>query len=147
MSDAKGAGIRSERDSFGAIDVPSEHHWGAQTARSLQFFAIGEEEMPRRIIAALAPAVLRLAAEGDHTAHQVLIESAGELLDLATRVATKLFPDTPLDTIPTGLSGALLINSTIAAALAPRTRLPLTPITASPIEGVRQLLLRSSFSR
>jgi fumarate hydratase class II len=45
MSDANGAGIRSERDSFGAIDVPSEHHWGAQTARSLQFFDIGEEEM------------------------------------------------------------------------------------------------------
>ena len=118
----------------------------AADARAITRFYYSHAE-PNRIIAALAPAVLRLAAEGDHTAHQVLIESAGELLDLATRVATKLFPDTPLHTIPTGLSGALLINSTIAAALAPRTRLPLTPITASPIEGVRQLLLRSSFSR
>jgi len=98
---------------------------------------------PNRIIAALAPAILRLAAEGDHTAHQVLIESATELLELAHRVAAKLFPGTALDPIPTGLSGALLTNSTVATALAPRTSLRLTPITAPPIEGVRLLLLRS----
>lgn len=114
----------------------------AADARAITRFYYSHAE-PNRIIAALAPAVLRLAAEGDHTAHQVLIESAGELLDLATRVATKLFPGTPLDTIPTGLSGPLLNNATVAAALAPRTRLPLSPITAPPIEGVRLLLLRS----
>jgi len=99
--------------------------------------------VPNRVIAALAPAILRLATEGDHTAHQVLVESAAELLDLATRVATKLFPNTSLDTVPTGLSGALLTHATVAAALAPRTPLPLTPLTAAPIEGVRRLLLRS----
>ena len=99
---------------------------------------------PNRVIAALAPAILRLAAEGDPTAHQVLIESATELLDLATRVATKLFPGTPLDTVPAGLSGALLTNPTVSTALAPRTPLPLTPITESPIEGVRRLLLREA---
>ena len=114
----------------------------AADARAVTRFYYSHAE-PNRIIAALAPAVLRLATEGDHTAHQVLIESAVELLDLANRVATKLFPGTPLDTIPTGLSGALLTNSTVAAALAPRTSLRLTPITAAPIEGVRLLLLRS----
>ena len=97
---------------------------------------------PNRVIAALAPAILRLAAEGDHTAHQVLVESATELLDLAARVVAKLFPGTPLATIPTGLSGALLTNSIVAAALAPHTPLVLTPITEAPIEGVRLLLLR-----
>ena len=39
-------GIRKESDSMGAIDVPAEHYWGAQTQRSLVHFAIGEDRMP-----------------------------------------------------------------------------------------------------
>lgn len=115
----------------------------AADARAVTRYFYAHAE-PNRVIAALAPAILRLATEGDHTAHQVLIESAGELLDLAHHVAAKLFPGTTLDTIPTGLSGALLTNATVAAALAPRTRLPLTPITEAPIEGVRRLLVRET---
>jgi N-acetylglucosamine kinase-like BadF-type ATPase len=99
---------------------------------------------PNRVIAALAPAILRLAAEGDPTAHQVVVESASELLDLAMRVALKLFAGTPLDALPAGLSGALLTHPVVIAALTPRTPLPLTPITDSPIEGVRRLLLRAT---
>ncbi len=114
----------------------------AADARAVTRFFYSHAE-PNRVIAALAPSILRLAAEGDHTAHQVVIESAGELLELANRVAAKLFPGTPLDTIPIGLSGALLTNPTVAAALAPRTPLPLKPVTEAPIEGVRRLLLRS----
>jgi glucosamine kinase len=114
----------------------------AADARAVTRFFYAHAE-PNRVIAALAPAILRLAAEGDHTAHQVLIESATELLELANRVAAKLFPGTALDTIPTGLSGALLTHATVAAALTPRTPLPLTPITEAPIEGVRRLLLRA----
>ena len=37
---------RTERDSFGPIEVPAERLWGAQTQRSLHFFRIGEERMP-----------------------------------------------------------------------------------------------------
>lgn len=37
---------RTESDSFGRIDVPAEALWGAQTQRSLQFFAIGEQRKP-----------------------------------------------------------------------------------------------------
>ena len=99
---------------------------------------------PNRVIAALAPVVLRLATEGDPAAHQVLIESASELLELATRVAAKLFPATPPDTIPAGLSGALLTHPLVATALATRTRLRLTAITVPPIEGVRRLLARET---
>lgn len=98
---------------------------------------------PNQRIAALAPALLRLAVEGDHTAHALLIDSAAELLALAGRVAAKLFPETPLDTIPAGLSGALLTHPLVVAALAPRTALPLLPITEPPIEGVRRLLART----
>jgi fumarate hydratase, class II len=51
MSDA--ATTRTETDTFGPIEVPAEHYWGAQTQRSLQNFAIGDERMPAPIIHAL----------------------------------------------------------------------------------------------
>ncbi len=99
---------------------------------------------PNRVIAALAPVILRLADEGDAVARQVAIESASELLDLANCVAGKLFPGTAPEKIPAGVGGALLNHPIVAAALATRTRLPLQPITAAPIEGVRRLLLREN---
>jgi N-acetylglucosamine kinase-like BadF-type ATPase len=97
---------------------------------------------PNRVVAALAPAVLRLATEGDSTALALVTESAVELLALAVRVAKKLFPDTPLDSLRAGLSGALLTHPLVAGTLAPRAPFPLTPITDAPIEGVRRLLVR-----
>jgi fumarate hydratase, class II len=48
------ATTRTESDSFGPIEVPSDALWSAQTARSLQFFAIGEQRMPMQLIYALA---------------------------------------------------------------------------------------------
>src|SRR6478609_1246478 len=44
---------RTEKDSFGPIEVPSERLWGAQTQRSLHFFHVSDEKMPRELIAAL----------------------------------------------------------------------------------------------
>src|SRR5690606_1599476 len=46
--------IRREVDTFGPIDVPSEHLWGAQTQRSLHFFDISTEKMPTPLVDALA---------------------------------------------------------------------------------------------
>ncbi len=37
---------RTETDSMGSIDVPADKLWGAQTQRSLHFFAIGENRFP-----------------------------------------------------------------------------------------------------
>ena len=45
---------RTERDSFGNIEVPTNHFWGAQTQRSLLHFHISTERMPEEIIFALA---------------------------------------------------------------------------------------------
>jgi fumarate hydratase class II len=45
---------RSEHDSFGAIEVPDERLWGAQTQRSLLHFHISTETMPRELILSLA---------------------------------------------------------------------------------------------
>lgn len=46
--------MRTESDSFGEISVPIDALWGAQTARSLHFFAIGDARMPIEVIHALA---------------------------------------------------------------------------------------------
>jgi fumarate hydratase, class II len=43
---------RKETDSMGAIEVPNDRYYGAQTARSLIHFAIGDDKMPRSIIRA-----------------------------------------------------------------------------------------------
>ncbi len=37
---------RSEKDSMGAIEVPADKLWGAQTQRSLEHFRISTEKMP-----------------------------------------------------------------------------------------------------
>jgi len=44
---------RTERDTFGPIEVPAERLWGAQTQRSLQNFNISGERQPREIVRAL----------------------------------------------------------------------------------------------
>jgi fumarate hydratase class II len=57
---------RSERDTFGPIDVPADRLWGAQTQRSLQNFDISGERQPREIIHALAQ-VKRASAVVNHS--------------------------------------------------------------------------------
>jgi fumarate hydratase, class II len=42
-------GTRRETDSMGAIDVPADRYWGAQTQRSLIHFAIGTDRMPKEV--------------------------------------------------------------------------------------------------
>jgi fumarate hydratase class II len=45
---------RTERDTFGPIEVPAERLWGAQTQRSLENFDISGERQPVELIRALA---------------------------------------------------------------------------------------------
>ena len=45
--------IRQETDSMGTIEVPSDRYYGAQTARSLLHFDIGDDTKPRELIRAL----------------------------------------------------------------------------------------------
>ena len=42
-------GTRRETDSMGAIDVPADRYWGAQTQRSLEHFNIGRDRMPEEV--------------------------------------------------------------------------------------------------
>ena len=57
---------RSEKDSFGPLDVPAAHLWGAQTQRSLEHFAISTERLAPELVAALAQ-VKRAAAAVNHS--------------------------------------------------------------------------------
>src|SRR5258705_7455326 len=43
---------RKEADSMGAIEVPADRYWGAQTQRSLEHFKIAGERFPREMIRA-----------------------------------------------------------------------------------------------
>jgi fumarate hydratase class II len=77
---------RSERDTFGPIDVPAERLWGAQTQRSLQNFDISGERQPREIIRALAQ-VKRASASvncalglQDRTKTDAIITAADEII-------------------------------------------------------------------
>ena len=56
---------RTERDTFGPIDVPADKLWGAQTQRSLHNFDISGEQQPREIIHALAQ-IKRSSARVNH---------------------------------------------------------------------------------
>jgi fumarate hydratase class II len=59
-STLNGAGTRSESDSMGKIDVPNEKYYGAQSARSLIHFDIGDDVMPTEVIKAMG--ILKKAA-------------------------------------------------------------------------------------
>ena len=45
---------RTEHDSFGPIEVPTDRLWGAQTQRSLHHFHISSERLPLELLMALA---------------------------------------------------------------------------------------------
>jgi fumarate hydratase class II len=53
---------RVERDTMGEVEVPADRYWGAQTARSLVHFAIGDDTIPIEVIHAFG-IVKRAAAE------------------------------------------------------------------------------------
>ena len=51
---------RTETDSMGAVEVPADRYWGAQTERSLHHFAIGDDRMPVEVVRAFG--ILKKAA-------------------------------------------------------------------------------------
>ena len=77
---------RTERDTFGNIDVPANALWGAQTQRSLLHFAISTERMPHELLMALAlvkrsaAVVNRALGELDAVKADALVIAADEVL-------------------------------------------------------------------
>lgn len=83
---------RTETDSFGPLEVPSEKYWGAQTQRSLQNFKIGGETMPTPLIRALG--ILKGAAAAVNMRLGVLDKSIGlKIMTAADEVAEGKWDD------------------------------------------------------
>jgi fumarate hydratase class II len=72
---------------MGAIEVPADHYWAAQTQRSLHHFAIGRDVMPVRLIRAFG--LLKLAAASVNAElglltpeeHELIAAAASEVAD------------------------------------------------------------------
>jgi fumarate hydratase class II len=93
---------RSETDSMGAIDVPTDKYYGAQTARSLANFDIGGEKMPTEIIHAFG--ILKKAAALANFRLGLLDEKTRDLIVSAADevIAGKLVEHFPLVVWQTG---------------------------------------------
>ena len=73
---------RTEHDTMGNVEVPSEAYWGAQTQRSRNNFKIGGETLPQPLIYALA--LVKKAAAATNVA---LGRIKPEQADLITQAA------------------------------------------------------------
>jgi len=70
---------------MGPIEVPDDRYYGAQTARSLHHFAIGEEVMPRPLLRALG-IVKRAAARVNQALGVLPVEKACLIIEVADEV-------------------------------------------------------------
>jgi len=83
---------RTERDTFGPIEVDDERLWGAQTQRSLQHFRISTEKMPVELVVALAE-VKRAAALVNHDLGRLDKRKADAIATAAEEVIAGRWPD------------------------------------------------------
>jgi len=79
--------MRTESDSFGPLDVPSDRYWGAQTQRSLMNFPIGWEKQPVALIRALGVIKVACARANmslgklDEKRGNAIVQAAGEVIE------------------------------------------------------------------
>src|ERR1700716_3064449 len=78
--------MRQESDSLGAVEVPADKLWGAQTQRSLEHFSIGSDLIPREMITAYAT-LKRAAATANHAGkrlddqrYKLIVRACDEIL-------------------------------------------------------------------
>jgi len=95
-------GTRTETDSMGAVEVPADRYYGAQTARSLEHFPIGDDRMPGPLIRAIG--VLKEASAEVNAELGKLAPEKAELIIAAAREVTdgKLDAHFPLRVWQTG---------------------------------------------
>jgi fumarate hydratase class II len=105
------ADTRTETDSFGPLEVPSDKYWGAQTQRSIMNFPIGWEKQPVAIVRALGvikqACAMQNKATGsmDATIADAVIQAAAEV------VAGKFDDNFPLVVWQTGSGTQSNMNS------------------------------------
>ncbi len=107
---------RTEYDSIGAVKVPADKYWGAQTQRSLQNFKIGGQRMPKEIIRAFA--VLKKSAAQTNAELGVLTKSKAKLIE---RVCNEIYAGKLDDQFPlvvwqtgSGTQSNMNVNEVIA---------------------------------
>ncbi len=76
---------RKESDSTGEIEVPSGSYYGAQTARSLIYFQIGDEKMPKALLKAFG-IIKKAAAEVNFDLKKISKEKANLIQAAADEV-------------------------------------------------------------
>ena len=106
---------RLESDSMGAIEVPEQHYWGAQTQRSIEYFPFGQA-MPLAVLHAFG-ALKAACAEVNMAKGKLSPELAALIVAAAEEVASgRLDAEFPLKVWQTG-SGTqtnLNVNEVIA---------------------------------
>ena len=83
---------RTETDSFGPLEVPSDKYWGAQTQRSIINFPIGWEKQPVPIIRALG-VVKKACAMANKANGDMEAEIADAIIAAASEVIEGKFDD------------------------------------------------------
>ena len=102
---------RIETDSMGEIEVPANRYYGAQTARSLIHFDIGEETMPRELIRGMG--VLKKASALVNAELGLMPENIKQLISKAAEevIEGKLDDHFPLRVWQTGSGTQSNMNS------------------------------------
>ena len=102
---------RTETDSFGPLEVPSDKYWGAQTQRSIMNFPIGWEKQPVAVVRALG--VIKKACAIANTQSGKLPSEIGKAIQTAAQevIDGKLDDNFPLVVWQTGSGTQSNMNS------------------------------------
>jgi fumarate hydratase, class II len=102
---------RTETDSFGPLEVPSDKYWGAQTQRSIINFPIGWEKQPIAIVRALG-VVKQACAIANHENGKLPDDLAKAIIQAASEVVAGKWDDNfPLVVWQTGSGTQSNMNS------------------------------------
>ncbi|WP_425045517.1 class II fumarate hydratase [Primorskyibacter sp. S87] len=102
---------RTETDSFGPLEVPSDKYWGAQTQRSIMNFPIGWEKQPVAIVRALG-VIKQACAMQNKATGKMDAKIADAVIQAASEVVAGKFDDNfPLVVWQTGSGTQSNMNS------------------------------------
>ncbi len=105
------AQTRTETDSFGPLEVPSDKYWGAQTQRSIMNFPIGWEKQPVAIVRALG-VIKQACAMANKASGKIDSKIADAVIEAASEVIAGKFDDNfPLVVWQTGSGTQSNMNS------------------------------------
>ncbi|MEP3295301.1 MAG: class II fumarate hydratase [Pseudoruegeria sp.] len=83
---------RTETDSFGPLEVPSDKYWGAQTQRSIMNFPIGWEKQPVAIVRALG-VIKQACAQANIASGKLDTDKGDAIIQAASEVFNGKFDD------------------------------------------------------